>query len=84
MLYKDGQLVPSSQRMDQTSTRQVYGFKDVGHYTVRIDNINGDNERIDFAIQVTPEFPFGLFAGMVSLFTAVAVVHRFRRQLVIE
>jgi len=33
MLYRDGQLLSSSQRTDQTTTRQVYDFEQEGQYT---------------------------------------------------
>lgn len=52
-LYKGGQLVASTQRTDQTSTRQFYDFKVLGQYAVRISNIEGSGEYIHFSIQVT-------------------------------
>jgi hypothetical protein len=33
MLYRDGRLLSSSKRTDQTTTRQVYDFEQEGQYT---------------------------------------------------
>lgn len=77
-LYQNGQLVPSSQRMDQTTTRQLYDFEDEGHYTVRVSDIEGSGQSIDFSIQVTPEFTLHVFAGAAALFAGMIAMHRLR------
>jgi len=77
-LYKGGQLVASSQRVDQTTTRQLYDFEDLGQYTVRISNIENSGEFIDFSIQMTPEFPLHIFAVVAATFAGIVALHRFR------
>ena len=77
-LYKGSQLVASSQRTDQTTTRQLYDLGDLGQYTVRVSDIEGTDEFIDFSIQVTPEFPLHVFAAMAAVFAGIMALHRFR------
>ena len=79
-LYRGGQLVQSTERKDQTSTRQAYPFEEIGQYTVRISDIGDRGESAEFSIQVTPEFPLGLFAAAAAPFTAVAVIQRLHRR----
>jgi hypothetical protein len=79
-LHKDGQLVPSTEKKDQTSTRQAYPFEEIGQYTVRISDIEDSGENAEFSIQVTPEFPLGLFAAVAAPFTAIAVLQRVYRR----
>jgi hypothetical protein len=57
-LYRGDQLVASSQRTGQMTTRQLYDFGDEGQCTVKISNIEGSSEFIDFPIQVTPDSRF--------------------------
>ena len=77
-MYKGGQLVASSQTTDQTTTRQLYDFGDQGQYTVRVSDIEGSGEFIDFSIQVTPEIPLHMFAAMAAVFAGMVALHRFR------
>ena len=76
-LYQNGQLVASSQRTDQTTTRQLYDL-DEGQYTVRVADIEGSGQHIDFSIQVTPEFPLHVLAGAAALFAGMIAMHRLR------
>lgn len=77
-LYRDGQLVASSERTGQATTRQFYDFEDQGQYTVRISNIEGSGEFIDFSIQVTPEFPLHIFTAVAAMFAGIVALQRFR------
>lgn len=77
-LHRDGQLVASSERSGQTTTRQFYSFEDQGQYTVRISNFEGSGEFIDFSIQVTPEFPLHIFAVVAAMFVGIVALQRFR------
>jgi hypothetical protein len=62
-------------RRDQTLTRQEFTFDQVGSYMIRIDNIEGLDEKASIPIQVTPEFPLGAIAIVsvaISLFAIIA------------
>ena len=77
-LYQNGQLIASSQRTDQTTTRQLCDFEDEGQYTVSVSDIKDSDQHIDFSIQVTPEFPLHIFAAVAATFAEIVVLHRLR------
>lgn len=77
-LYRADELVASSLRTDQTTTRQFYNFEESGEYTVRISNIDGNGEYINFSIEVTPEFPLHMFGALAALFAGMVTVQRLR------
>lgn len=64
-------------RRDQTATRQEFTFEETGSYEIRIDDIEGLGEGVAVPIQVTPEFPVGVFVLVAAAFgIAVTVVRR--------
>jgi hypothetical protein len=77
-LYNGGQLVASSQRTDETTTRQLYDFGELGQYIVKVSDIEGTGEFIDFSIQVAPEFPLHIFAAMAAVVAGIVALHRIR------
>jgi hypothetical protein len=76
--YRADELVASSLRTDQTTTRQFYNFEELGEYTVRISNIDGSGEYMNFSIEVTPKFPLHMFAALAALFAGMVTVQRLR------
>ncbi len=58
-IYRDAR--PEIQRLDQTSIFQEFFFEEVGHYEIRIDDIEDLGERAIISIQVTPEFQHKVF-----------------------
>lgn len=77
-MYQNGQSVASSQRTDQTTTRQLYDFEDDGQYTVSVSDIKDSGQHIDFSTQATLEFPLHIFAAVAAAFGAIVVLHRLR------
>jgi hypothetical protein len=63
-------------RRDQTITQQEFTFDEQGSYTIRIDDIDGLDENVLIPIQVTPEFPLGVFALIAITFGAAVLVAR--------
>lgn len=56
----------------QYSYGDRYAFEGEGSYSLRIGNINGSGESVEFPVQVTPEF--GSIAILVAAITALAGV----------
>ncbi len=53
MLFKgETSLLDGTIRKNQTSTQQIYIFKEAGVYNLRISSIDGSREKIDFSIQI--------------------------------
>ncbi|WP_415281415.1 hypothetical protein [Candidatus Nitrososphaera sp. FF02] len=46
-----------------------------------VENINGTGERVEFPVQVTPEFPVLVAAVMAAVIGLAAVMGRLRRLL---
>jgi hypothetical protein len=63
-------------RVDQTATQQRFSFEEPGSYTIRIDDIDGLGESVNFPIQVTPEFPAGMIGVMVALMATAVIIGR--------
>ena len=63
---------------------QNYTFHEEGSYAFRIENINGsdENDGITIPMQVTPEFPFGVFALTAVTLGAIVIATKSRRLLV--
>lgn len=47
-----------------------------GSYVLAIEEIEHEGENISIPIQVTPEFPAGIFATIAGLFALIIVVTR--------
>jgi hypothetical protein len=84
MLFKGDQQLDETHRSNQTAAMQKYIFEGEGSYALRIENINGsgENDSISIPIQVTPEFPLGVFALMSVTLVAIVIATRSRRLLV--
>lgn len=64
-------------RRDQTATRQEFTFEETGSYEIRIDDIEGLGESVAVPIQVTPEFPIGVFVlAAIALGIAMLAIRR--------
>jgi hypothetical protein len=84
MLFKEDQHLNETHRSGQTTAMQNYTFQEEGSYALRIENINGtgENDAISIPIQVTPEFPLGVFTLMAVTVAAMVIATRSRRLLV--
>lgn len=70
-VYRDGDR--EELRRGQAVATQEFTFEEQGQYSIRIDNIEGLGEGVEIPIQVTPEFPLGMFA-IVALALGAAVL----------
>jgi hypothetical protein len=70
-IYRDAR--PEIQRFDQTSTFQEFFFEEVGHYEIRIDDIEDLGERAIISIQVTPEFQHKVFVFAAAAAAALSI-----------
>jgi hypothetical protein len=74
MLFKGNKHLDETHRAGQTAAEQAYVFSEEGDYVLRIDNINesGEDDALNIAITVVPEFPFNTLAVIVTvLFAAI-------------
>jgi hypothetical protein len=81
-LFKGDKHLDETHRSGQRMGEQQYAFAEVGDYTSRIENINGDgeNEMIELSLHVTPEFPSVLIlASMAMLFAASIALPKSKR-----
>lgn len=83
MFFREDQYLDETHRSNQTASEQKYTFADEGSYIIRIENINGsgENEQVSIPIQVTPEFPIGLFALIGSAFGLIIFMVRLKRTI---
>lgn len=83
MLFKGEMHLDETHRSDQTAREQKYIFDEQGSYTLRIENISdsGANNYISIPIQVTPEFPLGVFALTAATFAAIVGATRSKKLL---
>jgi hypothetical protein len=54
----------------------TFVFLEEGSYVLAIEEIGHEGENFSIPIQVTPEFPAGIFATMAGLFALIIVVTR--------
>jgi hypothetical protein len=68
----------------QTAAMQNYTFQEEDSYTLRIENINGsgENDGISIPMQVTPEFPLGVFVLIAVTLSSMVIATSSRRILV--
>jgi len=71
-IYRDDK--PEIQRLDQTSIFQEFFFEEMGSYEMRIDDIEGLNERAIVPIQVTPEFQLKMFVLPAAILLCIAML----------
>jgi hypothetical protein len=59
---------------------QHYTFDEEGSYTLRIENINGSggSEAVEIPMQVTPEFPLGVFGAAAAALGTMVIAGRWR------
>lgn len=78
MLFKGEEHLNETHREDQNVAEQKYTFDEEGSYTLRIENINGSGTQdgIEIPMQVTPEFPVGMFGLMATIFSVMIIVIR--------
>jgi hypothetical protein len=84
MLFKGDQHLNETHRSGQTAAMQHYTFQEEGSYTLRIENINGsgENDSISIPIQVTPEYPLGVFTLLAVTVAGMVIATRSRRLFV--
>lgn len=75
MLFKGDKHLDETHRAGQTAAEQAYVFSEEGDYVLRTDNINGSGEddAINIAITVVPEFPFNMLPAMVTVIFAAII-----------
>jgi hypothetical protein len=79
-VYRDGDR--EELRRGQAVATQEFTFEEQGQYSIRIDNIEGLGEGVEIPVQVTPEFPLGMFAIVaLALGAAVLFARRHRNDL---
>ena len=83
MLFKGDQHLKEIHRAGQTAAMQNYTFQDEGSYALRIENINGSGESdgISIPMQVTPEFPLGIFVLIAVTLSSMVIAISSRRYL---
>jgi hypothetical protein len=81
MLYKGTTHLAETHRASQTAREQKYSFSEPGSYTLRIDNINnnGESDQVNIPIQVTPEFPMGIFGLMAVTFGMIMILMKAKK-----
>lgn len=76
LILRDGEELTKSSFAEPAPAGQAFGahysFANAGSYVIRIDNINGSDESVEFPVQVTPEFPV-LVAAAAAAMIGVAV-----------
>ena len=84
-IIQDGQEVMRSHITEPSSPGQAYGaqhsFTSAGSYVIVVENINGTGERVEFPVQVTPEFPVLIASVMAAVMGLASVMGRLRRLL---
>jgi hypothetical protein len=85
MLFKGDQHLNEIHRAGQTAAMQNYTFQDEGSYALRIENINGSGESdgISIPMQVTPEFPLGIFVLIAVTLSSMVIAISSRRYLLV-
>lgn len=76
--YKDGKylLHQNKTKNPDLSRDFTFVFPDQGSYNLTISNIRGTDEKVVIPIQVTPEFPLGVFVVIAGLLTSVITITR--------